>query len=460
MFKSETYIGRRRILKEKINTGIIIILGNEESPMNYIDNQYYFRQDSSFSYYFGLNSPGLTGIIDIDSGEEFIFGNDFTIDDIIWMGVLPSLNELSQSVGIQKTGTLRELDQFILKSSKMEREIHYLPTYRAEHDIKLSYWLNIPPRDIRSSASHQLTLAVISQRNYKTSEEIFEIEKGVNISVDMHIAAMKMTRPGMKEAEIAAAVEAIALANEGHIAFPVIATINGQTLHNHFHGNTIKKGDLFLLDCGAETPLYYAGDLSSTFPVDKTFTTQQKEIYQISLDAHNHAINLLEPGRSFKDIHLETAKKMVDGMKALGFMKGNSDDAVAEGAHALFFPCGLGHMMGLDIHDMEGLGEQYVGYFNEEKSTQFGLKSLRLGRKLEAGFVLTIEPGIYFIPQLIDLWRSENKFKDFLNYDKIETYKNFGGCRNEEDFLITESGYKLLGKAKPKTIADVENLRQ
>ena len=460
MFPSQTYTSRRSELKQKVKSGIIILLGNEESPMNYKDNPYHFRQDSSFSYFFGLNIAGLTGIIDLDSDEEYIFGNDFTIDDIVWMGVLPTIKELSQKVGVTKTGTLNELDQFVLKAHKQGRKIHYLPTYRAEHDVKFSEWLNMVPKEVHGSASLELTLAVISQRNYKTKEEIAEIEKGVNISVDMHVEAMKMTRPGMKEAEVAAAVEAIALANGGHVSFPVIATINGQTLHNHYHGNTIKKGDLFLLDCGAETPLYYAGDLSSTFPVDKKFTTEQKEIYQVSLDAHNHAISLLKPGMPFKEVHLATAKKMVEGLSDLGFMKGNADDAVAAGAHAMFFPCGLGHMMGLDIHDMEGLGEQYVGYDNEPKSTQFGLKSLRLGRKLEPGFVLTIEPGIYFIPELIDLWKSENKFRDFLNYDKIESFRNFGGCRNEEDFLITETGYQLLGKPKPKTIGDVEALRQ
>ncbi len=428
--------------------------------MNYKDNPYHFRQDSSFSYYFGLNTAGLCGIIDVDSGDEYIFGNDSTIDDVIWMGVSPTIKELSLKVGVAKTGSLNDLDVFILQNFKQDRQIHFLPSYRAEHDVKISKWLKMNPCQVRDAASLELTLAVISQRNYKTEEEVREIEKGVNISLGMHVEAMKMTRPGMKEAEVAAAVEAIALANEGHVSFPVIATINGQTLHNHYHGNTIRKGDLFLLDCGAETPLYYAGDLSSTFPVDKKFTTEQKEIYQVSLDAHNFAISLLKPGRSFKEVHLTTAKKMVEGLSALGFMKGNPDDAVAVGAHALFFPCGLGHMMGLDIHDMEGLGEQYVGYDNEPKSTQFGLKSLRLGRKLEPGFVLTIEPGIYFIPELIDLWKSENKFKEFLNYNKIEAYRNFGGCRNEEDFLITEDGYQLLGKPKPKAISDVEALRQ
>ncbi len=459
MFKKETYIDRRAVLKSKIESGLILILGNEESPMNYTDNGYRFRQDSSLIYYFGLNIAGLTAIIDVDSGEEFIFGNNFTIDDIVWMGVLPTISELSKSVGVQKTGNNSELVAYLQKNKALGRKIHYLPTYRAEHDVKIFNWLGIHPNEVKQNASLELRLAVISQRNYKTAEEIIEIERAVDISVDMHVKAMQMVKPGMMEAEIAGAVEGIALSHNGHVSFPVIATINGQTLHNHHHGNIIKSGDLFLLDAGAETDGYYAGDLSSTFPVDEKFTSIQKDIYQLSLNAHNHAISLLEPGRPFKEIHLETCKVIANGMKDFGLMKGNMDDAVAAGAHAMFFPCGLGHMMGLDIHDMEGLGEEFVGYDGEAKSTQFGLKSLRLGRKLEPGFVLTIEPGIYFIPELMDKWKAENKFTEFLNYDEIIKFRNFSGCRNEEDFLITEDGAKLLGKPKPKSIEDVENIR-
>ncbi len=378
---------------------------------------------------------------------------------LVWTAFMV-ISESSERVGVQHTDTVTQLEQVLSKAVSAGRKIHFLPTYRATHDLKLFKWLNIHPSEIAKSVSHELVLAVISQRNYKTAEEVVEIEKGVDITVDMHVAAMKMCRPGMLESEVAATAESIALAHGGHVSFPVIATINGQTLHNHYHGNSIKKGDLFLLDAGAETPLYYAGDLSSTFPVDNKFTPRQRDIYQLSLDAHNHAISLLAPNVPFKDIHIETCKIITQGMKDLGFMKGNIEDAVEAGAHALFFPCGLGHMMGLDIHDMEGLGEQYVGYNQEAKSTQFGLKSLRLGRKLEPGFVLTIEPGIYFIPELIDMWKSEGHFKDFLNFDRIEDFKDFGGCRNEEDFLITQDGYKLLGKAKPKSIVDVEALRQ
>ena len=459
MFSKETYIKRRLQLTKDIGKGILLFIGNSESPMNYTDNTYRYRQDSSFLYFFGLNHPDLAAIIDVENGEEIIYGNDYTIDDIVWMGDQPSIKERSQSCGIQKTATTSQLIKALSEANTKGRPIHFLPVYRGESKVKLFEYLNIAPSQIKEKASLEFVKAIIKQRNYKSTEEIIEINKACNTTVNMHLAAMRYTRPGMTEAQIAAEVEKIALAADGCISFPVIATINGQTLHNHYHGNTINEGQMFLLDAGAETTMGYAGDMSSTFPVGKKFTTQQKEIYQIALNSHEKAIEMLKPGTSFKEVYFESAREIMRGMKDLGFVKGDIDEAVNAGAHAMFFPCGLGHMMGMDVHDMEDLGEQHVGYDNEKKSTQFGLKSLRLGRKLEAGFVLTIEPGIYFIPQLIDLWKSEKRFEEFLNYQKIETYKNFGGLRNEEDFLITKDGYQLLGKPLPKTIKDVENER-
>lgn len=459
MFTKNTYIKRRQQLKRNIEKGLLLFVGNGESPMNYTDNTYHFRQDSSFLYFFGLNHPDLSAIIDVESGEEVVYGDDYTIDHIVWMGNQPTISDRAKTCGIQKTADTNQLVNDLKEAISKGRQIHFLPVYRGESKIKIFEYLNIHPSEISKKASLDFIKAVINQRNYKSSEEIVEIEKAVNITVDMHLAAMRMARPGMTEAQIAAEVERIALAENGKISFPVIATINGQTLHNHFHGNKLIDGRMFLLDAGAETPMGYAGDMSSTFPVGKTFTTQQKEIYQVALNSHEKAIEMLKPGTAFKEVYYESAREVMRGMKDLGFVKGDIDEAVMAGAHAMFFPCGLGHMMGLDVHDMEDLGEQYVGYHNEKKSTQFGAKSLRLGRKLEPGFVLTIEPGIYFIPQLIDLWKSENRFADFLNYEKIEQYKDFGGCRNEEDFLITDDGFKLLGKPLPKTIVDVENER-
>lgn len=459
MFKASTYVERRKRLKQQLKSGLVLLLGNEESPMNYAGNTYHFRQDSSFLYFFGLDYDGLAGVIDIDQDKDIIFGNELTIDDIVWMGTQPTLKEKSGSVGVQHIAPTADLGKILKEAVQKGRTVHFLPPYRSENKIKLMTLLDIPPAEAEARASVELVKAVVAQRNYKTDEEIEEIEKAVNTSVDMHVAAMRMARPGMLEAELAAEVERIALAQDGHVSFPVILTKNGQTLHNHYHGNRIQGGDLVLCDAGAETTMRYAGDLSSTFPVDSQFTPRQREIYEVALRAHEAAISMLKPGTEFKDVHLTACRTIAEGMKELGFMKGNINDAVARGAHAMFFPCGTGHMMGLDVHDMEDIGEVYVGYDGKPKSPQFGLKSLRLARELEPGFVVTIEPGIYFIPELIDRWRSENKFTDYLVYDKLEQYKNFGGLRNEEDFLITAEGYRLLGKPKPKTIEEVEAIR-
>ena len=459
MFNSEIYVERRKKLMEKFIGGLLLFPGNNESSMNYADNTYHFRQDSSFLYYFGLDFPELSGVIDVDEGKCIIFGDDLTIEMIVWMGTQPTLAERALKAGITITAPANDLYSYINKVKGQKRSIHYLPPYRDDIRIKLNKLLDIDLDSINNSVSVELILAVADQRNIKAPEEIEEIEKAVNVTVDMHLAAMKMIRPGMTEAEVTAAVYQKALAANGDIAFPIIATIHGETLHNHYHGNTLKSGDLFLLDAGFETSLRYAGDMSSTIPVDKTFTERQKEIYNVALNAHNAAIEALKPGVAFKGIHLLAAKKIAEGMKELGFMKGDLDDAVEAGAHALFFPCGLGHMMGLDVHDMENFGEEYVGYENEKKSTLFGLKSLRLGRVLKPGFVLTIEPGIYFIPELIDMWRAEGRFSDFINYEKVNEYRNFGGLRNEEDLLITEKGYRLLGKPLPKTVEEVEAVR-
>jgi len=456
MFSKETYIQRREKLRKSVGSGLILLLGNDESPMNYADNGYHFRQDSSFLYFFGLNHPFLAGILDCDSGEEMIFGNDLTVEDFVWMGPQPTIAIQSLGVGITKTHDISSLEIFLDEAKMKGRKIHFLPPYRSENKIKLFEWIGIQPNESKARASVDLILGVVNQRNYKSAEEIMEIRKACDVSVDMHTLSMRMAKPGVSEAQIAAAVNEVALAAGGQLAFPIIATVNGQTLHNHYHGNILKNGDLFLLDAGAETAMGYAGDLSSTTPVNGKFTSRQRDIYSICLDSHNTSIKMLKPGIPFKEVYFESARVIIRGLKDLGLMKGDVDDAVMHGAHALFFPCGLGHMMGLDVHDMEDLGEVYVGYGGEPKSTQFGLKSLRLGRKLEPGFVFTIEPGIYFIPELIDQWRVKKHNIDYINFDKVEEYRTFGGLRNEEDFLITETGCELLGKPKPKSISDVE----
>ena len=459
MFSKETYIKRRQQLINDVDKGLLLFIGNSESSMNFLHNTYKHRQDSSFLYFFGLDRHDLSATIDAETGEVIVYGDDYSIDDIVWTGTQTSIAYKANSCGVDKSGTVDELISALNLAQKKGRKIHFLPVYRGESKIKIFEYLGIEPSKTGQESSVEFIKAIVKQRNYKSQEEISEIIKACDTTVDMHLAAMRFAKPGTTEAQVVAEVEKVALAENGYISFATIATINGQTLHNHFHGNTIKEGQMFLLDAGAETSMGYAGDMSSTFPVGKSFTSEQRDIYQVALNSHEKAISMLKPGISFKEVYFESAREIMRGMKDLGFVKGNIDEAVEAGAHGIFFPCGLGHMMGLDVHDMEDLGEEYVGYDNEKKSTQFGLKSLRLGRKLEPGFVLTIEPGIYFIPELIDMWKADKKYSEFLNYDKIDKFRNFGGIRNEEDFLITDNSNQLLGKELPKTIADVENER-
>ncbi|MFC1760254.1 aminopeptidase P family protein [Candidatus Neomarinimicrobiota bacterium] len=456
MFDVSTYLNRRHNLRNGIDSGIILLMGNDESPMNYADNVYRFRQDSTFLYYFALNRAGLVGIIDVDLNKHYLFGNDFTIDDFVFMGFQPNLSELAETVGVKETGTLSKLDNYLKDAVAKGRSIHFLPPYRADNKIKLWTWLGINPKEAKKFASVELIKSIVAQREIKSDKELVEIEKAVDTSVDMHITAMQMARPGLLESDIVSEVERIAKKSGGNTSFPTIGTKHGEILHNHYHGNQLMEGDMFLLDCGAETAMGYAGDLSSTMPVSASFSERQREIYNITLLSHNASIEMLKPGILFKEIYYQACRVIVDGLKDLGLMKGNTDEAVQLGAHALFFPCGVGHQMGLDIHDMEDLGEEYVGYDGKPKSKQFGLKSLRLAKPLVSGMVLTIEPGIYFIPSLINMWKSEQRLNEFINYEKLEKYKKFGGIRNEENFIITTDGYKLIGKKKPKTIEDVE----
>ncbi|WP_106828242.1 aminopeptidase P family protein [Parabacteroides pacaensis] len=457
MFSKETYQNRRTALKKAVGSGLLLFLGNDDYGLNYEDNAFRYRQDSTFLYYFGLAYAGLSAIIDIDNDVEIIFGNELTIDDIVWMGMQPTLKEKGNSVGISEIRPLSQIENYLSQASSKGQKIHYLPPYRAEHKLKLFTWLNIKPGTEQPSIP--FIRSVVAQRSYKSEEEIAEIEKACNTTADMHLTAIRMVRPGMRENDIVAAVTEVALAAGGDLSFPIIGTINGQTLHNHHYGNIIKEGDLFLMDAGAETAMGYAGDATSTIPASSHYSTHQKEIYDIVVNSHLTAAAALRPGVPFSDLYDLSAQVIVEGLKELGFMRGDAAEAVQVGAHALFYPHGLGHMMGLDVHDMENLGEIWVGYDGQPKSTQFGRKSLRLARPLEPGFVLTIEPGIYFIPELIDMWRAEKRFEEFINYEKVATYKNFGGIRNEEDYLITAEGGRRLGKAIPKTTEEIEALR-
>ncbi len=459
-FDKSVYVHRRSVLKKTVGSGLILLMGNDESPMNYRDNTFPFRQDSTFLYYFGLDVAGLAAIIDTESGDEVIFGTELTINDVVWTGLLPSINEMAQHVGVQKTQPYSALEGFIKKALSLKRTVHFIPPYRADNKIKLAQWLDMPVQRLSAQVSIALIKAIINQRAYKEAREIIEIDKAVLITNKMHLAAMQYARPGMKEYEVAAKVQEAAYTEGSSLSFPIILTVNGETLHNHYHGNTIRDGQMILCDAGAENDMHYAGDMTCTFPIGKKFTTKQKEIYEIVLHTHQIAVSLLKPGVLYRDIYIKACETLVEGLKSVNLMRGNAVEAVAAGAHAMFFQCGLGHMMGLDVHDMENLGEEYVGYTETlKKSTQFGMKSLRLGRALEAGFVLTVEPGVYIIPTLIDKWKGERKYMDFINYDILETYRDFSGIRIEEDFVITIEGSRLLGKALPKTISEVEALR-
>lgn len=460
LFPANVYIERRRELKNKVGSGLILLMGNEETGMNYKDNTYHFRQDSTFLYYFGLDVAGLGAVIDVDSGDEIIFGNELSMDDIVWTGPLPSIREMAVHVGINNTKPYAELGKLIINQSAEGRRIHFLPPYRAENSIKIATWLQVPVSAVQTLKSVELIKAVVSQRSTKDKFEVEAIESAVSTSADMHFEAMHKAAPGMKEYELAAKVQQVAFSAGGSLSYPIILTVNGQVLHNHYHGNTMEDGQMVLVDAGAEQHMHYAGDLTRTFPVGRKFSTRQHEMYEVVLNALDSATAMLKPGVRFIDIHAAACEKLLQGLKAMGLVKGDPAEAVQAGAHTLFFQCGLGHMMGLDVHDMEDLGEEYVGYSEQlRKRTEFGWKSLRLGRELEPGFVLTVEPGIYMIPELIDRWKAENKLPDFINYSAVEQFRDFSGIRVENNFLITEEGYHRLGKYLPDTAKEIESIR-
>lgn len=458
MFESSIYQKRRQALREKMSSGIILILGNNEAPANYPDNTYKFRQDSSFLYFFGHAHPGYAGIIDIDAGEEYFFGDDVTMDDIIWMGPQPSVKELAARVGVDKSFPFSQLRTMVGKAISQRRKIHFLPPYRYDNMLLLEELTGIRASMTRQHASVELIKAVVSLRSVKEACEIAEIDKACNIGYEMHTAAMRLCKPGVSEQYIAGVLDGIASSYGNMVSFATILTQNGQTLHNHDHSHILEAGRLMLTDAGAESTTNYCSDHTRTIPVGGKFTSRQRDVYSAVLACHDRALELARPGVTYQSVHLDVCKVLAQGLKDLGIMKGDVEEAVAAGAHALFMPHGLGHMMGIDVHDMEDLGQNYVGYDNEVRpSQQFGLASLRMGRRLEEGFVITDEPGCYFIPALIDKWRAEHLHTDFLNYDVIETFKDFGGIRLEDDILITPDGSRFTGEKRiPITLEEVE----
>jgi len=459
MFSKETYQKRRLYLKQNISDGILLFLGNIENPMNFEDNPYPFRQDSNFLYFFGIQEPKLAAIIDLDEDKTIVFGDELSIDEIVWMGQQETIQSKAEKSGVENTQPINSLFKYIEKAKENGRKIHYLPPYQSVNKILLSRLLNLPIDHLQPSVD--FIKSVVSLREIKEDQEILEIEKAVNISNEMHLLTMRLAKPGVKEFELVSAIQKLAADENAGFSYPPIMTINGQILHNHYRMNTLKSGEMLLNDSGVETAMGYAGDITRTLPVDKKFTPRQRDVYHIVLKAFEDAQSIMKPGLNYKEVHRRAALTLVEGCIDLGLLKGNAEEAVAQNVHTLFFQCGVGHMMGLDVHDMEDLGEQYVGYTSEDpKDTKtFGWKSLRLGKPLKKGFVLTVEPGIYIIPELIDIWQKENKLAHFINYDKVNEYRNFGGIRIEDNFLITENGYRLLGNGLIKTAEDIENYK-
>ena len=457
MFDKKTYVSRRAKLKELVKNGIIILFGNNESPCNYPSNGYYpFRQDSSFLYYFGLNRDGLVGVIDIDNNTETLVGNDIDIEDIVWYGSVDSVRDMADSVGVAETAPMKSLKTICNDAMRQKR---FLPPYR--YDIKLQIFdlLGIHPGQQNESASMELINAVVKMRSTKEQQEIEELERAATIGYKMHTTAMRLTKPGLTEKYIGGQVDGVAHSYGAMVSFPTIFSQHGEIMHGNPSMAVLESGRLALCDAGAETINNYCSDNTRTYPVNGKFTQRQLEIYSIVEACHDYVLDVAKPGVKYMDVHFAVCRLMTERLKELGLMKGDTDEAVAAGAHAMFLPHGLGHMMGMDVHDMENLDQINVGFDEETRPRldQFGTNCLRMGRRLEEGFVVTDEPGIYFIPALIDDWKTSGHCAEFLNFDKIETYKDFGGIRLEDDVLITKDGCRFIGKERiPYHPKDVE----
>ena len=458
LFTSSTYSERRRTLRSKVGSGLIVLFGHNEAPANYPANAYKFRQDSSFLYFFGQQRDGLVGVIDADSGCEWLIGDDIDIEDIIWTGFVPSVHDLAAEVGVGQSAPMTELGRLIDGARAKGQAIHFLPPCRHDIMIQIGDLLGIHPLQARAAASLTLIKAVVDMRAVKSADEIAEIERALAIGYDMHTTAMKACRPGVTEKYIAGLLEGIACSYGCKVSFNTILSMHGEIFHGDPSLRPLEAGRLMLVDAGAETVNNYCSDNTRVTPISGRFTPRQRDVYTIVEACHDLVIEKARPGIKWMDMHLDVCRLMTDRLKDLGLMRGNTDDAVAAGAHAMFLQHGLGHMMGMDVHDMEGLGQIYVGFDDEVRpSTQFGTDCLRCGRRIQPGWVLTDEPGIYFIPALIDKWRAEGLHKEFINYDLLETYKDFGGIRLEDDILITPTGCRVLGdRIIPYHADDVE----
>lgn len=460
MFSKETYIRRREELKKLVKSGLLVFFGNNESPCNYPNNAYYpFRQDSTFLYYFGQKRDGLVGVIDIDNNQECLIGNDIDIEDIVWYGSVDKVSDMAAQVGVAQSAPMKVLAEIVATAKAQNRKIHFLPPYR--HDIKIQIFdlLGIHPSQQKEAASMELIMAVIKMRSVKEPQEIEELERAQTIGYKMHTTAMHLTRPGLTEKYIGGQIDGIARLYGAMNSFATIFSQHGEIMHGNPSMAVLEEGRLALCDCGAETVNHYCSDHTRTMPVSGKFSQRQLEIYSIVEECHDYVLDVAKPGVKYMDVHFDVCRLMTSRLKELGLMKGDTEEAVRAGAHALFLPHGLGHMMGMDVHDMEGFDQRYVGFDEETQPMlhQFGTNALRMGRRLEEGFVVTDEPGIYFIPALIDEWKANGHCAEYLNFDKIETYKDFGGIRLEDDVLITKDGCTFLGDVRiPIRPQDVE----
>jgi len=457
MFATEIYLDRRRRLVRQFAKGLILLLGNAESPINAIDNCYRFRQDSSFLYFCGLDRPGLAMLLDVEEGRDTLFGPEQTEQHVVWSGLQPSLQVQAERSGIRATASSDTLKGVVHRALDAGRTVHCLPTCRAENALLLSELMGQPVSTVRDCPSAVLIRAVVELRSVKAPEEVMELDAAADLGRQLHAAAMLMARPGLYEWQVAGELEAVAARAGRALAFPPIVTIRGEILHNHQRDNQLRAGDLLLVDCGVESRLHYASDHTRTLPVGGVFTPRQRDIYQAVLNGMQHARQLIRPGITYQEVHRAVCRTLVTSLQDLRLMQGDTELAVEAGAHALFMPHGLGHMLGLDVHDMEDLGEDYVGYDEQtRRSSQFGTAALRLGRELREGFTLTVEPGLYFIPALIAKWKKANRHAEFINYTKLSEYLDFGGIRLEDDLLVTAEGNRLLGTPIPINIHDIE----
>ena len=447
MFDKNTYIRRRAELKKLVEKGLIVLFGNNEAPYNYPANTYApMRQDSTFLYYFGQHRDGLIGVIDIDNDEEWLFGDDIDVEDIVWMGFTPSVADLAAEVGITKTAPMSQLTSYLKQQTS---NIHFLPPYRFDTKTQIMDLLGFHPSKQKEAASLDLIKAVVKMRSTKEPQEIAAIDRACDVGYAMHTTAQRLIKPGITERFIGGQVDGIARSMASGTSFTTIFSQHGEIMHGNPSEAQLEAGRLALCDAGCELD-DYCSDHTRTMPVTGKFTQRQLEIYSIVEACHDYVLEVAKPGVRYMDVHFAVCRMMTERLKELGLMKGDTDEAVRAGAHAMFLPHGLGHMMGMDVHDMEGLGQIYVGFDDETRPNleQFGTNCLRMGRKLEEGFVVTDEPGIYFIPALIDEWKAKKHCEEFLCFDKLETYKDFGGIRIEDDVLITKDGCRFLGEKR------------